>query len=569
MLKIRKHIALFLILLLLAGLVAACSSPEEAPPVEEVASESTDEEAPAEPAEEVEEPAEETEPAEEAEEPVEEAEETEPAEEAEEPADEADSAEAPQTAVEEIIIAQEAEIPTLDAQLNWSMVGRNIYYQLFGYLTRHNDNMEVVPELAESWEWVDDLTLRWHLREDVTFHNGEPFNAEAMKYSLERIMDEETGAPWIVVLSFIDRIEIVDEYTVDVIATIPTTAQLLEVGRMPMVPPNYVEEVGAEAFAENPISAGPWKFVEWVKGDRVVLERFDDYWQGPHPVERLVFRVVPDATTALAEIQAGTLDVAKISPEACGPLNETDMAHCNSARSIQNVRIMFTNETDDLAVRQAIAHAINVDAIIEFIMGGQAQRTNGPLSPLVWGSNPDIEPYEYNPELAMQILADAGYEPGEITMPLHFAEGRIPKGREIAEAIAGDLEQIGITVELMPAEYGTWFDEHYEGIHTGMSLNSSTATTGDPNQMFRDHLSETGIGYHQSEELDSYLVPVKEVVDPEERLPLVRAAEQYVHDNVLWIALFDVDLIYGINNKVEWSPVPNDLKWLYAAEPNE
>lgn len=565
MIKVRKYIAWFVILLLLSGLMVACGSTEEPAPAEEPAAETVAEEPTAAPVEEVEEP-EPTEASAEEAEPTEE-----PAEEVEEvgPTAEPEPEEAPLTAVEELIIAQTAETPTLDAQLNWSMIGRNIYYQLFGYLTRHDENMQVVPELAESWEWIDDLTLRWHLREGVTFHNGEPFNAEAMKYSIERIMNEETGAPWIVVLSFIDHIEIVDEYTVDVIATIPTTSQLLEVGRMPMVPPKYIEEIGAKAFAENPVSAGPWKFVEWVKGDKVVLERFDDYWQGPHPIERLVFRVVPDATTAFAEIQAGTLDVAKISPEACASLNESDLAHCNSARSIQNVQLTFTNETDDLAVRKAIAHAINVDAIIEFIMGGQARRTNGPLSTLVWGSNPDIVGYEYDPELAMQILADAGYAPGDVVMPLHFAAGRIPKGREIAETIAGDLEQVGITVELMPAEYGTWFDEHYEGKHTGMSLSSSTATTGDPNQMFRDHLSATGIGYHQSEELDSYLVPVKEVVDPEERLPLVRAAEQYVQDNVLWIALFDVDLIYGINNKVEWAPVPNDLKWLYAAQPNE
>lgn len=530
--KFSKFVAWFVVVTLLAGLLAACGA-TEAPAPTEVAAEPT----------------------------------VVPATEAPEPTAVPEPTEVPEMTVEELVLAQTAETPTLDAQMNWSMIGRNIYYQLFGYLTRHNENMEVVPELAESWEWVDDLTLRWHLREGVTFHNGEPFNAEAMKYSIERIMNEETGAPWIVVLRFIDHIEVVDEYTVDVIAQYPTTGQLLEVGRMPMVPPGYVEEVGPEAFAENPVSAGPWKFVEWVKGDRVVLERFEDYWQGPHPVERLIFRVVPEATTALAEIQAGTLDIAKISPEACDPVNESDIAHCESAQSIQNVQITFTNETDDLAVRKAIAHAINVDSIIENIMGGQARRTLGALQELVWGANPDLKGYEYDPELSKQLLADAGYEPGDVVMPLHFAEGRIPKGREIAEAIVGDLEAVGITAELMPAEYGTWFEEHFSGTQTGMSLSSSTATTADPNQMFRDHLSETGVGYHQSEELDSYLVPVKEVVDPDTRLPLVHAAEQYVFDNVLWIALFDVDLIYGISNKVDWAPVPNDLKWLYAAEP--
>jgi peptide/nickel transport system substrate-binding protein len=449
------------------------------------------------------------------------------------------------------------------------MIGRNIFYQLYGYLTRHNENMEVVPELAESWEWVDDLTLRWHLREGVEFHNGEPFNAEAMKYSIERILDEDTGAPWRAVLTWIDRLEIVDEYTVDVIAKFPTTAQVLEVGRMPMLPPAYAEEVGQDEFAENPVSAGPWKFVEWVKGDRVVLERNVDYWSGAPPIERLVFRVVPEATTALAELQAGNIDIAKIPPEACDTLGDSDIAHCVSARSIQNVRIMFTNDTDDLAVRKAIAHAVNVESIIENIMGGRAAKSVGPLSQLVWGSNPDLPGYEYDPELAKQLLADAGYEEGDITMPLHFAEGRVPKGREVAEAIAGDLALVGINVELQPKEYGVWFDEYYEGQMSGMSLSASTATTADPNQMFRDHLGDACIGYHCSEELDAVLQPVKEVVEPEARRPLVKEAEEYVFENVYWIQLYDVDLIYGVSNKVTWKPVPNDLKWILSATPRE
>jgi peptide/nickel transport system substrate-binding protein len=451
--------------------------------------------------------------------------------------------------------------------MNWSMIGRNIFYQLYGYLTRHDENMKVVPELAESWEWVDDLTLRWHLREGVEFHNGEPFNAEAMKYSIERILNEETGAPWRAVLTWIDRLEIVDEYTVDVIGQFPTTAQVLEVGRMPMLPPKYTEEVGPEAFSENPVSAGPWKFVEWVKGDRVVLERNVDYWSGAPPIERLVFRVVPEATTALAELQAGTVDIAKIAPESCDMLNESDNAHCVAARSIQNVRIMFTNDTEDLAVRKAIAHAINVDSIIENIMGGQATRSVGPLSQLVWGSNPDLPGYEYDPELSKQLLADAGYAEGDITMPLHFAEGRFAKGREVAEAIAGDLEEVGIIVEIQPKEYGVWFDEYYEGQMSGMSLSASTATTADPNQMFRDHLGDACIGYHCYPELDALLQPVKEVVEPTARQPLVTAAENFIFDNVLWIQLYDVDLIYGVSNKVDWAPVPNDLKWVLAATP--
>lgn len=470
--------------------------------------------------------------------------------------------------VPELIIAQTAEIPTMDGQLDWTMIGRNIFYQMYGYLTRHDENMVVVPELAESWEWIDDNTMRWHLRQDVSFHNGEPFNAEAVKFSLDRIMNQETGSPWRASLvSWFDHAEVVDDYTVDVVSQFPTISQLLEVGRMPMVPPGYVEEVGAEGFAANPVGAGPFKFVEWVKGDRVVLERNEDYWSGAPAVQRLIFRVIPDATTALAEIEAGTVDVATIPPEACANLEGNENAHCVSARSIQNVRISFTKGMEDVKLRQAVAHAINVDSIIENIMGGQAVKSVGPLSQLVWGSSPDLPGYAYDPELALSLLEEAGIDPATLTIPLSFAEGRIQKGREVAEAIAADLAAIGITVELRPQEYGVWFDTYYDGLMEGMSLSASTATTGDPNQMFRDYLSASCVGYFCTDELNSYLVPVTEVVNPEERLPLAKAAEAYLFDQVLWLPLYDVDLIYGVSNKVEWAPVPNDIKWFADAEP--
>lgn len=472
--------------------------------------------------------------------------------------------------VPELVIAQTAEIPTMDGQLDWTMIGRNIYYQMYGYLTRHDENMVVVGELAESWEWVDDLTLRWHLREGVTFHNGEPFNAEAVKFSLERIMNEETGSPWRASLvGWFDSVTVVDEYTVDVTSKFPTISQLLEVGRMPMVPPGYIEEVGDDGFAAAPIGAGPFKFVEWVKGDRVVLERNEEYWSGAPAVERLVFRVIPEVTTALAEIEAGTVDVATIPPEACATLDSNENAHCVSARSVQNVRIAFTKGMEDVKLRQAIAHAINVDSIIENIMGGRAVKSVGPFSQLIWGATPDLPGWAYDPELSKSLLAEAGIDPSTLNIPLHFAEGRIQKGREVAEAVAADLAQIGINVELKPAEYGVWFDMLYEGHMEGLSLSASTATTGDPNQMFRDYLSASCIGYFCSEELNNYILPVTEVVDPEERLPLMKAAEEYLFEQVLWLPLYDVDLIYGVSDKVQWAPVPNDIKWFASAEPAE
>jgi len=283
--------------------------------------------------------------------------------------------------VDEIVVAQLEEAPTLDPHLNWTMGARNIYYQIFGYLTLHDEKMNVVGELAESWELIGDRSIKYKLRKGVKFHNGEPFNAQVVKYSIERIQDPNTKSPWSATLKPITKVEVVDEYTVLVTAEVPTTALLLEVGRMAMVPPKYIAEKGAAYFAENPVGTGPWKFVEWVRGDRVVLERYMDYWAGPSRIKRVVFKVVPEETTRVSELLAGRTDIAKIPPQAYSQLQASKVAHPLSAPSVQTIRIDFLKGTDDLHVRKAIAYAITVDSIIKNLMEGRARRVKGAMSP--------------------------------------------------------------------------------------------------------------------------------------------------------------------------------------------
>ena len=184
---------------------------------------------------------------------------------------------ATQKTVDEIVIAQLEEAPTLDPQLNWTMGARNLYYQVAGYLMFHDANMNPAGELAEKWDWVGDRAIKYYLRKNVKFHNGEPFNAAAVKFSLERIMDPKTKSPWMSTLtSLVDKIEVLDDYTIQITGKTPSTNLLLEIGRMPLVPPKYITEKGDAYFAANPVGTGAFKFVEAKAGDRVVFERYMD-----------------------------------------------------------------------------------------------------------------------------------------------------------------------------------------------------------------------------------------------------------------------------------------------------
>jgi len=470
---------------------------------------------------------------------------------------------AAQKTVDEVIIAQLEEAPTLDPQLNWTMGARNLYYQVAGYLMFHDASMNPVGELAEKWDWVGDRAIKYYLRKNVKFHNGEPFNAAAVKFSLERIMDPKTKSPWMSTLtSLVDKIEVLDDYTIQITGKTPSINLLLEIGRMPLVPPKYIAEKGDAYFAANPVGAGPFKFVEAKAGDRVVFERYMDYWQGPSPIKRIVFRVVPEETVRVAELLAGKADIARIPPQAIEQVNNSKVARAVLAPSVQSLRMSFAKGTEDKFLRQAIAYAINTDSIIKNIMGGQARRVKGALSPMVFGADPTIQGYDYSQAKAKEALAKSSYKGTAI--PFVYPEGRIPKGREVAEAIASDLAAVGIKVDLKPQEYGVWFDTFYKGQLQGFTMSTTTVTTGDPNVMLRDNYTPTSIGYHTYPELDALIKPVVETTDPVKRRPMVNAVEKHVVENVYWLTLYDVDLIYGVSNKIDWTPRPNDLMQLFT-----
>lgn len=468
------------------------------------------------------------------------------------------AAAAAQKTVDEIVLEQLEDAPTLDPQLNFTMGARTYYYTTAGYLMLHDANMVPTPELAEKWEWVGDKAIKYFIRKNVKFHNGEPFNAAAAKFSLERIMDPKTKSPWMGTLtSLVDKIELIDEYTFQVTGKTSSINLLLEVGRMPMVPPKYIAEKGDAYFAANPVGAGPFKFVEAKAGDHVTYERYMDYWAGPSPVKKVTIRVVPEETVRVADLLAGKSDIARIPPQAIEQVNASKFARVVLAPSVQSLQFSFAKGTDDKNLRQAIAYAINTDSIIKNLLGGQARRVKGILSPMIFGSDPSITGYDYSVAKAKEALAKSSYK-GE-AIPFVYPENRIIKGREIAEAITADLTAAGIKVDLKSQEYGLWFDTFYKGQLTGLTMSTTTVTTGDPNVMLRDHYGPTSIGYHTYPELDALIKPVVETTDPVKRKPLVNAAEKYIVDNAYWLTLFDLDLIYGVSNKIDWIPRPNDL----------
>ena len=214
-----------------------------------------------------------------------------------------------------LTMSQPADATTMDPQLQGDVADMNILINMFDCLTTRDSQNRLVGQLATSWTAVNPTTWRFALRKGVKFHNGEPFNAAAMKYSIERLLDPKTGSP---IVEFADAgvtgVNVIDEYTADIVSKIPApiipaSEEIAPCSTRVMVPPNYIEEKGAAYFAKNPVGTGPFKFVQWQPGAQVVLEANPSYWGGAPSLSQLIIKPVPDSATALASLQSGELDM--------------------------------------------------------------------------------------------------------------------------------------------------------------------------------------------------------------------------------------------------------------------
>src|SRR5215471_5386997 len=201
---------------------------------------------------------------------------------------------------------------TLDPHMHFQRVGILININMFDSLLHKNTKLEYEPSLATEWKALDDITWEFKLRQDVKFHNRDPFSAEDVKFSFDRVLDPATKSPQYGNIRAIKEVKIVDPLTVHLITDKPFPLLLERVVFFPIIPKQHYEKVGAQAFAETaPVGTGPYKFVEWKRDQYLKMERFNEHWRGPAPIKNLIIRVIPETSTQVAELKTGGVDIAR------------------------------------------------------------------------------------------------------------------------------------------------------------------------------------------------------------------------------------------------------------------
>jgi peptide/nickel transport system substrate-binding protein len=453
------------------------------------------------------------------------------------------------------------EPPTLDPALVYESDGWSVIHSIYDALVQLGPDGTLDLVLAESLTQTDPLTWDVVLRPDVTFHNGEPLDAASVAFSIAHILDPETGSQVAGNFQVIDEVEEVDALTVRLHLNV--AAPWLPSVMAPwlaLLPPVYARDP-ANDFAANPVGTGPYRFVRWDRGARIVLERNDDYIaasaKGVPVAAGVEFRIVPDATTRVTDVVSGTSQLVRGVPfdeletvAAAAEVVEQPIAGCAFVRIPTDVAPF-----DNAAVRLALNHAVDVDAIIASLLGENGARLANFFVPGGLGFDEDLAPHAYDPELAKQLLAAAGYPDGFSTRLAHTISERA----DLVTAVAGQLSAVGITVELEPVETATfnatWLDPESAPLRfvTWRPLY-------DPYTLLSLVVSNTGfLSRYDNPEAQELIDLGGFEPDPEKRNATYRELGRVLHDSPAAIYLWSLTSFYGLGRDAPpWTPRPDD-----------
>lgn len=450
-----------------------------------------------------------------------------------------------------INIALNGPIVTLDPANYRNRNTENVVRNMFDALYTVTTDGRTVPEIAEGVTQVDDTVWEFKIREGITFHNGEPLTAEDVAFSYNRVvvegaMEGETS-PRKGLMGSLQEVTVVDDYTVRFHLAAPESELRVLTSSvfMQVIPKDYFESVGVEEFIANPVGAGPFMFVEGNYSERIVLERYEDYWggapemlgtPGAAAIDRVIFEVVPDPASRLAGLRAGDLDIIQGVLADQIPVIEGDAnVELRTGPGTNPIYLAFNTELapfDDPDVRRALAHAIDYDLLVEAVYGGLADPMYA--IPVTWNAevtHPELEPVTYDPERAQEILAEAGASDLQMTIDT------IGTHVLVAEAVAQMLREIGIDAQVRTWEQGALL----EAVHSsGRQAVVQTWGNASGNPQWPMFPAEPGTGYavwNSNQEFWDIMANAPGIVDVEEREGAFRRSYEIVMDEMPFITL--------------------------------
>lgn len=452
-----------------------------------------------------------------------------------------------------LVFASSADATTLDPHNTTDSQSDQIIWMIYNALIRYDEDMNIVPDLATSWSVAEDgVTWTFELHRGVSFHDGSPFDAHAVKANFERVLDPEGGHNRRSLFEPIDRVVVLDDDSVQIVTKYPFGAfepMMAHVSAAIVSPAVAGAREGDFGYSPDATSGtGPYRVVRWRKDLELVLERNDDYWGEPGKLDAVVYRPIPEAASRIIALEAGDVDVITHVPPADLPRLEADPdVRITKTLSIGAQQFRFHCKREpytDPRVRRAIAHAVDRRAIIDNLMPGMVEPSTGPLTPRIRG-RADLGEFPYDPERARRLLAEAGYPDGFRTKIT--TTPRYNAGVELAQAVAAQLSKVGIEAEIEVLEWGTirqyWGGLLPEDCPLEIFIMGAGASSADADWGLRpifatQERNENNYGFYSNEEFDELILTAMREIDPEQRSALYRRAQEIVYledPGAIWV----------------------------------
>lgn len=428
-----------------------------------------------------------------------------------------------------------------------------------------NADLALEPRLAEFWRLVNDTTWEFKLRSDVTFHDGEPFNAEAVKFSIERAARLADGLETFASDVGLQQVEVVDEYTVRLVTAEPNASVPYRLSSVEMLPPGYYGSGGEDSIS-SPVGSGPYRFSRWDSDGSIVLEANSGYWKDAPVVSRLVFRPELDPAARVTALLSGEAELASgLSHDQVATVQTED----TRAEFVESTRRLFIgiragvdSPLVDKRVRQALNYGVDVDALIADLAGGYGKRYGSWVNP---PHNLDtLAPWPYDPENARQLLAEAGYADG-FQITLNTPIGRYYRDQEVASAVAEQLAEVGVRVQVQTYEWESYVRDLLFPQETATLFLLGLASRGDG----LEDTANLSAGFPfnptqwQNADFEELVDEAQSTFNSTRRQMFLNDAQALAYEEAPWIWLWRPYDFYGVASELDWKPRPDGLIYLY------
>lgn len=466
-----------------------------------------------------------------------------------------------------ITIALERDIDTLDPAMHRSRTTEAVIRNICDGLVTRDQNMKVVPELAESWQMLDEKTWEFVLRRDVKFHDGSPFTAEDVKFTIDRIITPGAVAgessPRRGLLGDVDGADVVDEHTVLLHTSAPFPALPSMLTFHEIVPKAYIERVGDREFATKPVGTGPFNLEVWRRGESILLRRFKEYYGGspdippvgPAKLERVLFKPVPESASRISALLAGEVHIIENVPSHSVGTIETPRTIAQTAEGTRTYYLGLNVNLapfQDRRARQAIGHAVNFEAIVDQVLSGYATVLAGPMVPAAFGFDKDMAPVRHNPERVRRLLRQARF-PMDHLIEIDTEDS----DKEIAQVLADQLRAVGLNAR---ARVWNWDLLHPQLVNQRRAafLTHWGNASLDPIDILEPLFTSDGRGNYTGfadARVDRLLVEARSMVVPAQRERAYINIQRLINDTVPAIFGLVKKEIYGTSRSVQdWAP---------------